>query len=88
MLHAKPVQQSAVVVQTDPCGWQAAGGWHVPETPASTPRQRSEQHWLPRVHDVEFGRHTPASDAVPASGAVPASCDPVPASLPVMVWHA
>jgi len=30
MLHEKPEQQSAVEVHTAPCGWHAAGVWHLP----------------------------------------------------------
>jgi hypothetical protein len=30
MAQESPEQQSAVVVQTAPCGWQALGAWHVP----------------------------------------------------------
>jgi len=36
-----PVQQSAVVVHSEPCGWHAMGGWQV-RLPGS-PMQRSEQ---------------------------------------------
>jgi hypothetical protein len=79
MEHAYPVQQSAVEVHTEPCGWQADGAWHVPEpTPPSVPRQRCEQQSVPKVHAVPFAWQTPASEPVPAS------CEPpsgVPASL-------
>ena len=72
--HPNPLQQSAVLVQADPCGWQALGAWQVPEpTPPSLPRQRCEQHWFPVVQAVPFASHVPASGE-PASG--------VPASLP------
>lgn len=60
--HEYPLQQSAVLVHTDPCGWQARGGWQV-LLPVS---QRSEQQSLLFVQLVRFAWHTPAS-GVPAS---------------------
>jgi len=80
MEHENPVQQSAVLVHTEPCGWQAFGASQVPEfTPPSAPMQRCEQHWFPRVHAVPLAWQTPASE-LPASG--------VPPSLPAGVtWQ-
>jgi len=73
MAQENPVQQSAVLVQTEPCGWHAVGARHFPEsTPPSVPTQRCEQQSLPRVHAVSLPWQTPASGVVPASG-VPAS---------------
>ena len=69
--HEKPVQQSAVLVQVDPCGWQATGGWQV-VFPGS-PMQRSEQQSVLLLQSWPLPLHAPAS-GVPASG--------VPASLP------
>jgi len=69
MEHEYPLQQSAVLVQIDPCGWQAMGGWHCLLEPS--PKQRSEQQSVLLVQLEVFALHTPAS-GVPASG-VPAS---------------
>jgi len=75
MRQAFPVQQSAVLVQVEPWGWQATGAWQVPEfTPPSAPLQRCEQQSTPTVHAVPLAWHAPASGELPASG--------VPASLP------
>jgi hypothetical protein len=63
--HELPVQQSAVVVQTEPCGWHAAG------TLQSPPMHCWEQHCPAEVQAVSLPWHVPASE-LPASG-VPAS---------------
>ena len=70
--HEYPLQQSAVLVQVDPCGWQARGGWQI-ALPGS-PMQRSEQQSVLLVQLCPLALQTPASD-VPASG-VPASVPP------------
>jgi len=70
--HEYPVQQSAVLVQADPCGWHASGGWQV-VLPGS-PMQRSEQQSLLPLHNCPLALHAPPS-GVPASG-VPASVPP------------
>jgi hypothetical protein len=63
-----PVQQSAALVQLEPCGWQATGGW---QTLLVSPMQRWEQQSVLLVQLWRFALHAPAS-GVPASG-VPAS---------------
>jgi hypothetical protein len=42
--QAKPAQQSPLVVQLPPCGWQVAGAWQVPDV------QIPEQHAAAVVH--------------------------------------
>jgi len=72
------VQQSAVALQAEPCGWQVTGAAQV-RFPGS-PMHRSEQQSAFTVQVEPLALQTPASE-VPASG-VPAS----PTSG-VDVWH-
>jgi hypothetical protein len=76
--HWNPVQQSAVLVQADPCGWQMTGGAQV-RFPGS-PMHRSEQQSVFTVQVDPLALQTPAS-GVPASG-VPASPE-----SGMDVWH-
>ena len=72
MEHEYPLQQSAVEVHVEPCGWHARGAWQV-RFPGS-PMQRSEQQSALVLHVAPFALQTPASGVPPepASG-VPAS---------------
>ena len=72
--HEYPEQQSAVLVHTEPCGWQARGAWQY-LLPVS-PMHRSEQQSLLLVQLVPLTLHVPAS-GVPASDVPPSGVPPV-----------
>ena len=66
-----PVQQSAVDVHAEPCGWHATGAWQV-RFPGS-PMQRSEQQSVLVLHVAPLALQTPASGVPEPASGVPAS---------------
>ena len=66
MAQDRPMQQSPLVVQMPPCGWQLAGGTQ------TLPLQIAEQQEAGSVHAVPLPRQ---GGGVPASGVVPASVE-------------
>ena len=60
MTQEKPVQQSAVAVQTAPEGWHCVGVWQVPLL-LQVPEQHSAALWQGELFDLQRLASVPAS---------------------------
>jgi hypothetical protein len=80
--HAVPLQQSAALLQTAPCGWQVTGGAHVPLL------QICEQHCAENWQLWPLAMQTTPASTMPPSGNTPASVVPPSPLISVPGRHA